>query len=156
MDKSNTVKLKIKIEIKSSDTILKYFEDNEKIFSPPLRQRVHLVDYAKKIENNAVQYWLFLDDKIIGFAACYANDIKRQTAFITSFSIIDGYQGKKFASYLLAELILNTKTVYYKQIQLEVNVKNIPAINLYKKFGFKIYLNKEDTYIMNLLLSENE
>lgn len=61
---------------------------------------------------------------------------------------------KVFGSKLLEALINKAKETCIF-ITLEVNVKNIPAINLYKKYNFKIlgtrkkyYNNKFDAYIM--------
>jgi ribosomal-protein-alanine N-acetyltransferase len=58
-------------------------------------------------------------------------------------------------TYILEKLKNKVKTCY-----LEVRVSNLPAINLYKKFGFKIcnlrknyyLLPKEDALIMKLEL----
>ena len=58
---------------------------------------------------------------------------------------------------MLEELINLAKERKLKDITLEVNVNNIPAINLYKKYNFKevglrknYYNNSEDAIIMTL------
>ena len=56
---------------------------------------------------------------------------------------------------MLEELIRIAKNRKLKDITLEVNINNIPAINLYKKYNFeevgirkKYYNNVEDALIM--------
>ena len=60
---------------------------------------------------------------------------------------------------MLEELINIAKERKLKDITLEVNVNNIPAINLYKKYNFKevgirkkYYNNTDDAIIMTLVL----
>ena len=60
---------------------------------------------------------------------------------------------------MLEELIKIAKEKKLKDITLEVNVNNIPAINLYKKYNFKevgirkkYYNNSDDAIIMTLML----
>ena len=64
------------------------------------------------------------------------------------------YRNKKIASKLLEYVINDCKLNNIVNISLEVNVNNISAINLYKKFSFKIeairekYFNNDDAYLM--------
>lgn len=60
---------------------------------------------------------------------------------------------------MLEELIKTAKERGLNDITLEVNVNNIPAINLYKKYNFKevglrkkYYKNTDDALIMTLNL----
>ncbi len=90
------------------------------------------------------------DDKVIGFliATCLY-----ETVDILSIVVDQEERQKKVASnlidYLISEFDDNVET-----ITLEVAVNNVPAINLYKKFGFEIvnirkkYYNGIDAYLM--------
>lgn len=62
------------------------------------------------------------------------------------FGILPEYQGKGLANALLAESMRFAKTMGY-QVKLEVEISNIKAINLYKKFGFT-RLGDYDVYII--------
>ncbi len=53
---------------------------------------------------------------------------------------------KGIASILLEKLIDESKKLACLNITLEVNVNNIPAINLYKKYGFKKVAIREKYY----------
>ena len=91
--------------------------------------------------------------KIIGFIA------RLQTtpisARISMLSVIKKERRQKIGISLLNEFIKNILAIGIKNIELEVNTKNIPAISFYKKQGFKIiekvpvfYQNGDDAYIM--------
>ncbi len=80
------------------------------------------------------------------------------TELLESIDIIDiivakDYQRKKIASCLLDYMISGMPDTV-KLITLEVRVNNLPAINLYQKFGFKVYsvrkkyYKDEDAYLM--------
>ncbi len=55
-------------------------------------------------------------------------------------------QGKGIGKSLLSTFINEARKKEVKKIFLEVSEKNIPAINLYKKFGFKQYGKRIDYY----------
>ncbi len=79
-------------------------------------------------------------------------------------SILHIYINKKYRNQnkalLLIDYILSDTDI--ETIILEVNVNNIPAINLYKKLGFKIintrkkYYNGTDAYIMEKKVQNEE
>ena len=72
-------------------------------------------------------------------------------------------RGLKIGSKLLEEIFKIAKQVNAKVITLEVNKKNIPAIKLYQKYGFKQiglrkkYYNKiDDAFLLGtVLIGEN-
>lgn len=62
-------------------------------------------------------------------------------------------------SKLLEEIIKISKSLKAKSITLEVNENNLPAIKLYKKYGFnqvglrkKYYNNKDNAILMTICL----
>ncbi|WP_276876380.1 ribosomal protein S18-alanine N-acetyltransferase [Anaerococcus hydrogenalis] len=75
---------------------------------------------------------------------------------IYTIAVDELYRCQKIASNMLEHLINFSKEMKVSKIWLEVSTKNMPAINLYEKFGFeKIRLRKnyysltnEDAYIM--------
>lgn len=66
--------------------------------------------------------------------------------------VLEEYRKNGIASKLINYIIKENKDV--ENITLEVSVENIPAINLYKKLGFKVvatrekYYNGIDAYLM--------
>lgn len=74
------------------------------------------------------------EDEIIGFAGILTNlDIVE----IMNIVVKKSYRHKGVGQKLLEELIKMAKESGLDTISLEVNSQNEPAINLYKKLGFK-------------------
>ena len=75
---------------------------------------------------------------------------------IYTIAVDKSHRGENIGSDMLEHLINISRNLKVKKIWLEVSTKNIPAINLYQKFGFeKIRLREnyyarihEDAYIM--------
>lgn len=98
-----------------------------------------------------------LDDEVVGFAGyikiCDEANIMN---IVTKLNKRELGIGSK----LLQSLISNAKEQNLKSITLEVNANNLPAINLYEKFGFeriglrkKYYNNTDDAILMLLKVS---
>lgn len=62
--------------------------------------------------------------------------------FLVNFGIIAEYRGKGYGSYFLSEIINNCRLAGIEHLNLCVDNNNIPAVNLYKKTGFKELYNK--------------
>lgn len=96
------------------------------------------------------------NDEIIGFAGIWKSidDIH-----ITNIVVKKDFRKNGIGTLLLQKLISLTNQFHYKELTLEVNSSNIPAIKLYSKFGFKklgirkkYYNNTDDAIIMTLYL----
>ena len=97
----------------------------EEMAQKKLTDEINLLEESSKSSEN-----LFLlatkDEKIIG------------TANMKSF-LRKRISGQGIGSMLLAEIINYAKSINLEILELEVRTDNIPAIHLYKKFGFKEY-----------------
>ncbi len=100
-----------------------------------------------------------INNNIVGFAGIWkaVDDVH-----ITNIVTAKKYRRQKIGSTLLSNLIKMAKAKEnITSITLEVNSTNIPAQNLYKKFGFKnvgirkkYYNNKYDAIIMTLKMRD--
>lgn len=108
--------------------------------------------------NNSNSHYIVAkqNENIVGFAGIWksVDDIH-----ITNIVVKKDFRKNGIGSLLLQKLILLTKSLEYKQLTLEVNSSNIPAIQLYSKFGFKnlgirkkYYNNTDDAIIMTLYI----
>lgn len=76
-----------------------------------------------------------------------------ETVDIINIAVKVEYRHKNIASNLLRYMIAESSNTA-KRFVLEVNINNVAAINLYKKFGFEIikvrknYYHDEDGYLM--------
>ncbi len=81
------------------------------------------------------------NNKIVGTTGIDLNKWRKNHIGKFGITIIRGYRGIGLGKHLLAEVIKLAKKELRpkpKIVQLEVYVNNKPAINLYKKMGFKI------------------
>ena len=91
------------------------------------------------------------NNKIVGFLVY---DLIYERCEIEYIAVLSEYRNKQIASKLLEYAINDCKNNNVINISLEVNINNISAINLYKKFDFKIeairekYFNNDDAYLM--------
>ncbi len=106
-----------------------------------------------ELENCNSKYWVAkLNNKIVGFAGIIPI---LDEADITNIVVHKDFRNQKIGSLLLENLISMAHILNIKLINLEVRRSNIPAINLYKKYGFticgcrkKYYHNSEDAILM--------
>ena len=106
-----------------------------------------------ELQNPNSQYIIAkLNNEIVGFGGIWkaVDDIH-----ITDIVVKKNFRGQKIGSILLEQLISLAKKQNITSITLEVNSTNIPAQNLYEKFGFKkvglrkkYYNNIDDAIIM--------
>lgn len=124
------------IELSSEyNRILKFLKKTDEDYLPNTSTLVNsLEDYSMKLSKYANVY--FISNKIEDIAMC-AMYLNRKKAFITSLGVIEEYQSKGIASYLL-RYIFNVVSEYkINIIELEVYKENKKAISLYEKNGFE-------------------
>ena len=79
-------------------------------------------------------------------------------AHIANFAVSPDYRNRGVGKYLFAESLAYIRKLGGDHVSLEVRVSNIPAQQLYRKFGFRIvdirkkyYMdNREDAYVFQL------
>jgi ribosomal-protein-alanine N-acetyltransferase len=102
--------------------------------------------FLEELENkNSFFKILFLDDKIAGYIIYH---IILDEAEILNIVIDNKFKKQNLGKYLLEQTLNNISEQGIKTIFLEVGEKNIPAINLYIKFGFEQY-NIRNNYYKN-------
>lgn len=111
---------------------------------------MNLEEYAFKIFQKAVRFEAIDQEKMVGLVAIYCNDEKKISAYITSVSVEKDKQGLGIGSELVDAGIEYVKCLGFKKIELEVDIGNIKAINLYRKKGFTLHENKSTVIAMQL------
>lgn len=97
------------------------------------------------VNKNSCFKVLFLDDKIVGYIIYHTIFDESE---ILNIVINRDFKKQKLGTYLLEQTVNDILKRKIKTIFLEVGENNIPAINLYLKFGFKEY-NRRDKYYKN-------
>ena len=82
------------------------------------------------------------------------NSDNKSTVWL-GIALAEQYLGKGLGSILLNNLIKEADKLNYLIIQLTVDSENIPAIRLYKKFGFKILKEINSDKKIFLMLRKN-
>lgn len=95
---------------------------------------------------NAFYLVLEAENRIAGYAGCWKI---LDEGHITNVAVHPDFRRKGYARILIQELILKTKQQGVSALTLEVRVSNIPAISLYKSFGFTSYGIRKNYYSDN-------
>jgi ribosomal protein S18 acetylase RimI-like enzyme len=146
----NISKIKYKTKTATTKEIYSHLKECNDYFCPQLDKRVNVEEYSKKLFENSVTFEAWTNKIIIGLIAAYFNDKINNVGYITTVSLISRYTGSGIASELMDICINYAKQNYFKAINLEVHKDNTKAINLYHKFGFLDYGNKDEFILMKL------
>lgn len=106
-----------------------------------------------ELENPASTYIVALDEQnnVVAYAGIWQ---PIDEAHITNIVTKKDKRKNKIATKMLEELIKIAKQRKLNNITLEVNVNNVPAINLYKKYNFKeVGIRKNIIIIVMMQLS---
>ncbi|SHH38545.1 GNAT family N-acetyltransferase [Winogradskyella jejuensis] len=109
-------------------------------------------EYVLKLVNKSVLYPEYLNDRLIGFIAFYANDTEFKIAYMSMLAVDKSHRGNGIAVKLICKAEDHLKKIGFKYFDLEVLKSNVSAIKLYKKKGFSIIEEGTKRYKMRKLL----
>lgn len=124
-------------------------------FVPPLSGRIEIGSYANKIAGKATRFEAWANGALVGLVAAYCNDSERRTAYITSVSVLRGWQDRGIASRLLEQCIEFATGENFARIELATDSGNTGAIGLYAKRGFTTDRANDSTAIMRLDIAKH-
>ncbi len=133
--------------------IIELLHELENDFDPKLSAVIDIPNYAEKIKNNAKIISYFDNGNLIAFIAFYCNDLETRIGFMSMLAVDKKNQGKGLAKNLIYSSIEFLKNENFHKYRLEVFKKNIKAINLYIKLGFKVISELDFSVIMELELN---
>ena len=125
-------------ECKDELLIYDFLKEIDNQLPTSLSNRVNLLEYAKKIVDNAVSLAIKENNKIISCAIFYCNDTDKKAAYLTLLGTLIGNEGKGYASALLNATEKRCMLAGMKKIYLDTDIKNNKAIALYSKRGYVI------------------
>lgn len=127
-----------KMEIKDADSV--YRIENQAFFEPWSKKSL-----LKELESNSFlsHYVYEYQGRIVGF---YIASHVLDEVEIFTIAVDSAYQKMGIGKAMLNHLIDISKIRNDKEIWLEVSTKNIAAINLYRKFDFKIMGIRKNYY----------
>lgn len=86
----------------SPEAFLRFIEQVEKEFTPPLSEQHHLPDYVDKLLRLAEVDYVLDGEEVVAAIACYANDREHHQAYATFFGVLPAYRGSGIARPLLS------------------------------------------------------
>lgn len=110
-------------------------------------------EYVDKIYNYSTIIPYIVRGEFLGFISYYNNDINKCDAFLTMILVSKDAQGMGIGKLLLDISIEDLTKDGFKTYSLEVLKENIRAIDLYKKYGFQIFEEKVNSFLMKKLLA---
>ena len=127
-----------KMEIKDADSV--YRIENQAFFEPWSKKSL-----IKDLESNSFlsHYVYEYEGRIVGF---YIASHVLDEVEIFTIAVDSAYRKMGIGKAMLDHLIDISKKRNDKEIYLEVSTKNIAAINLYRKFDFKIIGIRKNYY----------
>lgn len=137
-----------------TEEIYSHLKECNENFIPPLEEKVNIMNYSKKIFENAITFEAWNEKILVGLIAAYLNDTENKSAFITNVSTIKSYMGKGIANELMRMCINYSKNHNFKVVNLEVSSKNADALNLYLKYGFVKNKEEDSITFMRLILNK--
>lgn len=133
-------------------TVRDHIRACDEAFAPRLSERVDIAAYAEKIGAKARRFEAWFNGELVGLVAAYCNAPDRQTAFVTSVSVLPHSQGRGIASLLMQRCVSEARALGFRRLELEVGFDNDSAIALYRKQGFVIASKADGVSIMALEL----
>ena len=135
--------------------ILVHLQDYDQFFVPLLSEKVNLAEYARKLFDKAVTFEAWFEGELVGLIAGYFNNTADGIGFITNVSVSPAQKGTGIVARLMQNCIDYALLKGFSTISLEVSAQNVPAIQLYKKFGFTEQSRKGDSLTMNISLERS-
>lgn len=129
--------------------IIEYFEQVKDDFVD-FSDYDYIKNFATKLSNHALHICYKSKNnkssKNSGLISFYMNN--GDFVYITFVSVQKDYRGKKVFSLMLNFLEQVMQKTGYSDLRLEVKKENLHAFNVYKKLGFKIFEQNENSYFM--------
>ena len=90
--------------------------------------------------NSKLNFWIVVENnkEIIAFGQAEINKENKENGMIQKVYVLKGYRKKGIASKIMKRLIDWLRKQKIKYVSAGIFIKNIPSINMNKKFGFKV------------------
>lgn len=125
-------------------------------FATVLSQRADIEDYAAKLARLAERFEAWVGEELTGLVAAYCNQPERQTAFVSSVSIVPHWRGAGIGDRLLENCLSHAGGCGFARVELHVAVANEVALRLYRRHGFRPCGNDGEEIILRRDLSPPE
>ena len=124
----------------SKDDLVGIYEVEKTAFPIPWP----ISSFEEELKNMFATYLIAkIDNKVVGYIGLW---FVMDECHVTNIAVHSEYRRNKIATKLIEEMLTLCKEHEISYILLEVRKSNLPAINLYKKFGFNEDSIRKDYY----------
>lgn len=110
-----------------------YLENTIFLAAEQIAEETDGVVGTESFENKAADMGMSENRKIVGYCGLYQSVDEGE---ITNVAVTEKFRGRQVAGRLLQKMLLEAVKRGISKIFLEVRVSNVPAIQLYQKYGF--------------------
>ena len=133
-------------KITDAETPYLYFEENE-------RKTTHK-EQIENIKDGIKKGYISLvaeeDKKLVAYALGFTFEVNRRKHCMSiAIAVLQEFSRKGLGTQLLSELLEKGKAKGITRFELDVSVNNPIAINLYKKMGFVIEGERQQSYLID-------
>ena len=107
-----------------------YNQDSPESVESFRKNFIELIDYILVFEE---------ENKIVGYILY---EIHKKSLYIADIYVLEEFRRRKIANKLLEEIEKIKKKLKKDYLRVDVRKKDIPAVNFYKKIGFKFWKEK--------------
>lgn len=133
--------------------LLKFLNEVNDDFCPPLSQKTNLNLFVEKMLANADFFYEKSDSgNITGLVAIYANDFEKKYAYIPLVAVSPSYRRLGIANKLLSAALDYVASLENKIQTIGIHTDNPVAAQLYQKLGFESVSVENERYYMEFRL----
>jgi len=147
-------KIQFTVDRSTAAELITHLLGADSAFEPLLSSRVEIPVYAHKLHSQAVRFEAWLGEELIGLVAAYCNQNSRERAFVTNVSVLFKSQRQGVSNCLMTQCINYANENRFRRLALSVDQRSVPAVALYKKFGFLVTGINETRLSMELKLEK--
>lgn len=118
--------------------IVKFIQKIDNLFPVPISKKININEYVTKLYENGTIILAKDNEKIVGIMSGYMNDMRNKKAYASIIGVDEEYQNQKIGIKLFKIFHILAKKNGIKKIYLSVHKENKKAIDIYKKYGYKI------------------
>jgi ribosomal protein S18 acetylase RimI-like enzyme len=122
----------------SAASVESHLRECDERFSPPLSERVDLVEYARKLAALADRFEVWRGAHLVGLVAAYLNNAETRQGFVSSVSVCPDIEGRGLASELMRKCVQLARKKGFESLGLEVGEADQRTQAFYLKHGFAL------------------
>lgn len=140
--------VRYKIKDASEKDLIRHFNRCNEDFLERLNQRVDLLSYCKKLNEDSITFEAWNESDLVGVISVYLNNNESAVGFVSNVSVIKTFERRGIASQLIIMGKEHAQKLGFLELCLNVSSQNKNAQNFYLKHGFNAIASEEEEISM--------